>query len=104
MGGDKPFVNTGYGTHWGSGNVENQDVRHEKGTGYDSRTGQVKKPGGKWPVQYDPVTGQISEDMVTDKYNFPMSPDIAGLADVSAEATSHATHTGEVTHAQEEKS
>jgi hypothetical protein len=35
------FVDTGYGTHWGQGNVENDHVRHEQGTGFDVNTGQV---------------------------------------------------------------
>jgi hypothetical protein len=49
------FVDTGYGTQAGGGNVPS-GAASRKGTGYDER-GQVKTSFGKWPVKYDPVAG-----------------------------------------------
>jgi hypothetical protein len=49
------FVDTGYGTQSGAGNVPS-GAPQRKGTGYDGH-GQVKTSFGKWPVKYDPVTG-----------------------------------------------
>lgn len=52
---NEAFVNTGYGTYAGQGNVPT-GAEKEKGTGYDEH-GQVKTKFGTWQVGYDPVSG-----------------------------------------------
>jgi len=62
------FVNTGYGTYAGTGNVDS-GAKEQKGTGYDAH-GQVKTSFGKWHIDYDPVTGQATTGTTCD-YHFP---------------------------------
>lgn len=54
---EEKFVNTGYGTYLGTGNVET-GAEHEKGTGYDEH-GNVKTEFGHWKINHDPLTGTV---------------------------------------------
>eukprot|EP00887_Chlorella_sp_A99_P006682 scaffold3.g6682.t1 len=84
----------GYGTHDGAGNVEDDSVRHQEGTGWDPATGQVKTRFGHWSVGYDPVTGLATEG-VTTGYSVPQEAAdtgrSVGMADISAAAPGAAT-------------
>jgi hypothetical protein len=88
----REFVDTGYQTHDGQGNVPT-GAQWEKGTGYDEH-GQVKTAFGKFQLAYDPVTG-MAVDNVTSGYTFPAGGEAGGgggLVDVSAAAQEHGTH------------
>lgn len=98
------FVNTGYGTHDGSGNVRT-GAEDQEGTGYDQK-GQVKTAFGTWGVTVDPVTGAATlpagAETHFEGYEFPASRPAAPPRAPPAEEESAAPQQGAAAAAQHE--
>lgn len=98
--GSNQMTHTAYGeVNYGGGNAPTNSEK-QQGTGYDSHQ-QVSTDFGKYPIQYDPVTGAALQ--TTTGYSFPghdlnavvagrvVGSDIGGMTDISIPAIGHAT-------------